>query len=226
MEDDRLDQTSAESEAVQNERDSAPQAADELLNGMTVEEGTENAAASLPYPVVAIGASAGGLQGFRELLEHLAEHTGLSFVLVTHLAPDQKSYLTEIMERHTKMPVQPIVEGQRPEPDSVYILLPNQYVQLKQGRFRLEERRADDRVPSPINTFFRSVAAEQKNFAIGVILSGADSDGASGLKTIKTRAASHWCKPPTRHNTGACRAIRSRRTMSIWWERPRNSLWN
>ncbi len=109
----------------------------------------------------------------------------MTFVLVTHLAPDQRSYLTEIMERHTRMPVHEIEEGQRPEPDHVYVLLPNWYLEMREGRFRLQERRADDRAPATINTFFRSVAADQRNYAIGVVLSGADSDGASGLKTIK-----------------------------------------
>ena len=164
----------------------SPEASDQARHGMSVDEAeSEGLAPALPFPLVAVGASAGGLQAFRELLEQLSPPTGMAFVLVTHLAPDQKSYLTEILERHTPMPVQPIEEGQRPEPDNIYVLLPNQYVQLKRGLFRLEERRAEDRVPSPINTFFRSVAADQKNFAIGVILSGADSDGASGLKTIK-----------------------------------------
>lgn len=173
----------AEQEVVVPE---SPEATDEATHGMSVDEAeVEGSAPALPYPLVAIGASAGGLQAFRELLEQLPQQTGMAFVLVTHLAPDQKSYLTEILDRHTPMPVQPIEEGQRPQPDNVYVLLPNEYVQLKHGQFRLEERRPDDRVPLPINTFFRSVALDQKNFAIGVILSGADSDGASGLKTIK-----------------------------------------
>lgn len=152
---------------------------------MTIDEGARRDGPSLPYPLVAVGASAGGLQAFRELLEALPERTGMTFVLVTHLAPDQRSYLTEIMERHTHMPVHTIEDGQQPQQDTVYILLPNQYVEMRDGRFHLEERGTEDRTPATINRFFRSVAADQKNFAIGVVLSGADSDGASGLKTIK-----------------------------------------
>lgn len=107
------------------------------------------------------------------------------------------------------MPVQPIAEGQRPEADNVYILLPNQYVEIKQGRFRLEERKANDRVPSPINTFFRSVAADPKNFAIGVILSGADSDGASGPKTIKDEGGFALVQSPesAQHRSMPCNSI-------------------
>jgi two-component system CheB/CheR fusion protein len=140
---------------------------------------------ALEYPVVGIGASAGGLQAFQELLRHLDAQTGMSFVLVTHLAPDQKSYLAEILAQSTKMPVEPIEQGKRPEPDHLYVLLPNQLVTLEGGVFHVTARPSPGRSPMPIDLFFRSLAAEQKNFAIGVVLSGADSDGAFGLKTIK-----------------------------------------
>ncbi len=147
--------------------------------------GPENQAPALPYPVVAFGASAGGLAAFREILETLKPDTGMAFVLVTHLAPDQKSYLTEILERCTRIPVQPVVHGARPEPNHLYVVQPEQRVQLRGGSFYVEERTQSHRGPLVIDTFFRSLASEQKNHAIGVVLSGADSDGASGLKAIK-----------------------------------------
>ncbi len=153
---------------------------------LTVESSAEEQQSpSLPYPVVAFGASAGGLQALREVLESLDPATGMAFVLVTHLAPDQKSFLTEIIERYTQMPVVSIEEGQRPDPNHLYVLLPNYILTLRGGVFHLEERSADDRVPRTIDQFFHSLAWEQKNNAIGVILSGADSDGALGLKAIK-----------------------------------------
>ena len=147
--------------------------------------GPENQPPALPYPVVGFGASAGGLTAFREILENLDPDTGMAFVLVTHLAPDQKSYLTEILERFTNIPVQPVVHGTRPEPNHLYVVQPEQRVQLRAGTFFVEERTPNQRGPLVIDTFFRSLAAEQKNHAIGVVLSGADSDGASGLKAIK-----------------------------------------
>jgi two-component system, chemotaxis family, CheB/CheR fusion protein len=140
---------------------------------------------ALMYPVVGFGASAGGLQAFREILENLNPHTGMSFVLVTHLAPDQRSFLSEIVERHTQMPVVPIEDGQRPLPNHIYVLLPNQALTLREGLFRVEPRSSSDRVPRTIDRFFHSLAADQKNHAIGVVLSGADADGALGLKAIK-----------------------------------------
>src|SRR6185437_10000852 len=140
---------------------------------------------ALPYPVVAFGASAGGLQACKEVLEHLDPQTGMAFVLVTHLAPDQRSYLSEIVERYTQMPVLSVEDGERPLADHLYVVLPNQSVTLLDGMFRVEPRPANDRIPRTIDKFFYSLAADQKNHAIGVVLSGADADGALGLKAIK-----------------------------------------
>lgn len=139
----------------------------------------------LPYPVVAFGASAGGLQALKEILQNLATDTGMAFVIVTHLAAEQRSYLTEITSQFTAMPVRALEAGQRPEPNRLYILLPSQIARLSAGVFTVQPRDADGKHPMVIDTFFRSLAADQKNHAIGVVLSGADSDGASGLKAIK-----------------------------------------
>jgi two-component system, chemotaxis family, CheB/CheR fusion protein len=139
---------------------------------------------ALAYPVVGFGASAGGLQAFREILENLDTETGMAFVLVTHMAPDQKSFLAEIVERYTRMPVVQIEEGLRPLPNHLYVLLPNQWLTLRGGILHIEKP-AKDRHPRTIDRFFHSLATDQKNRAIGVVLSGADSDGALGLKAIK-----------------------------------------
>ena len=142
-------------------------------------------APALIYPVVGFGASAGGLQAFRQLLENLDPKTGMAFVLVTHLAPDQKSFLSEIVERYTQMPVCCVEAGQRPLPDHLYVLQPNQSLTLHDGVFRVAQREPRERFPKIIDKFFSSLAADQKNHAIGVVLSGADADGALGLKAIK-----------------------------------------
>ena len=140
---------------------------------------------ALPFPVVGFGASAGGLQALRTILENLAPDTGMAYVIVTHLAMEQKSYLTEITAHYTRMPVHSIQEGQRPEPNNVYVLLPGFLVRLKGGVFQLEPRTPGERSLAAVDVFFRSLGADQKNYAIGVVLSGADGDGASGLKAIK-----------------------------------------
>jgi two-component system CheB/CheR fusion protein len=156
-----------------------------LLSLSVEASGPELQPPALAYPVVAIGASAGGLQAVRELLENLDPETGMAFVLVTHLSPDHKSFLKEIVDRYTRMPVAAAEHGGRPEPNQVYILQPNQLLQLRGGYFHVEERGTDGRGPLVIDTFMRSLAADQKNHAIGVVLSGADGDGASGLHAIK-----------------------------------------
>ncbi len=139
----------------------------------------------LDYLVVGIGASAGGLQAIQEILRNLDSKTGMSFCLITHLAPDQKSYLVEILAKETKMPVLPIEHGIRPEPNHLYVLLPNELATLEDGVFQVIPRPSTHRSAMPIDLFFRSLGLEQKNFAVGVVLSGADSDGAFGLKLIK-----------------------------------------
>ena len=154
--------------------------------GLRVETAAEEQQApALPYPVVAFGASAGGLQALKEVLENLKPQTGIAFVLVTHLAPDQRSYLSEIVERYTQMPVHSVEDGERPLANHLYVMLPNQSITLREGMFRVEHRPANDRIPRTIDKFFHSLAADQKNHAIGVVLSGADADGALGLKAIK-----------------------------------------
>jgi len=162
---------------------SSPSSAD--LDGDAESLREEQRKPLIEYPVVGIGASAGGLQAFQELLGSLDPKTGMAFALITHLAPDQRSYLTEILGQSTKMPVSPIENGVRPEQNHLYVLLPNQLAALNNGVFQVSPRPAGARSPMPIDLFFRSLASEQRNFAIGVVLSGADADGAFGLKAIK-----------------------------------------
>ena len=126
----------------------------------TIDEAQQSPA--LDWPVVAVGASAGGLQAFREILENLPSDTGMAFVLITHLAPDHKSYMTEILAKHTKMPVVSIQDNGQPQPDHLYVLLPNTNVTLKEGRFHTSARPPAPRLNMAIDTFFRSVASEQK----------------------------------------------------------------
>lgn len=156
---------------------------------VTVEtDGSELRDPALPYPLVAIGGSSGGLQAFRDMLEQLSPKTGMTFVYVSHQAshaPHHETQILELLQRHTAMRVLPVEEGQRPLPDHVYMLLPGSYLVLAGGAFHLQSRQESDATPDTINRFFRSVAEDQRNFAVGVVLSGADSDGAEGLKTIK-----------------------------------------
>ncbi len=111
-------------------------------------------------------------------------NTGMAFVVIPHLAADQPSYLPEIIGRETPMPTAFIESGVRPQPNHVYFLPPNTVASLQEGEFRLQARNGKAS-GFPINFFFESLAASQKNLAIGVVLSGMDGDGALGLQTIK-----------------------------------------
>ena len=137
-----------------------------------------------PFPIVGIGASAGGLEAFSQLLRELPTDTGMAFVLVQHLDPQHESQLSEILSRTTAMPVTTVTERLRVEPDRVYVIPSNADMTIGGGIFTLTPRSTVDR-HTPIDHFFRSLAQELEGRAIGVVLSGTGSDGALGLRAIK-----------------------------------------
>ncbi|MDB9376062.1 chemotaxis protein CheB [Nodularia sphaerocarpa] len=137
------------------------------------------------FPVVGMGASAGGLEAFRELLSHLPTDTGMAFVLIQHLSPHQKSLLTEILARTTQMPVVEVEHGMVVEPNHVYVIPPNTMMTISQGILQLSPREKTHGFSMTVDTFFISLAQERGNKAIGVVLSGGDSDGTKGLESIK-----------------------------------------
>ncbi|WP_052049493.1 chemotaxis protein CheB [Leptolyngbya sp. KIOST-1] len=136
------------------------------------------------FPVVAIGASAGGLEAFTQLISHLPTTTGMAFVLVQHLDPSQPSLLSEIIGRTTEMPVLEVTDGMAIAPNQVYVMPPNQAMTIEAGELRLQPRprRTASRL---IDSFFSALAQERGAKAIGVVLSGADADGTLGLEAIK-----------------------------------------
>ncbi|MGH7951072.1 MAG: chemotaxis protein CheB, partial [Limisphaerales bacterium] len=145
----------------------------------------EPAVAKNPFPIVGIGASAGGLEAFTQLLSQLPENTGMAFVLVQHLDPDHPSQLTNLLAKATTMPVREVTDGMAIEPDHVFVIPPNVNMGISQGKLKLTPR-DEKRVPHlPVNFLFCSLAKEQQSSAIGVILSGTGSDGAVGLAEIK-----------------------------------------
>ena len=137
------------------------------------------------FPIVAIGASAGGLEAATELLRALPPDTGVAVVLVQHLDPAHDSLLDEILARTTTMPVQTIRNGTPVRSGTVFVIPPNHGLELTDGRFRLTARHSDHGRPMPVDQFFRSVGETCGNQAIGVVLSGTGSDGALGLQAIK-----------------------------------------
>ncbi len=143
--------------------------------------------------IVGIGASAGGLEAFSQLLRHLSIHPErrgtneqeMAYVLIQHLDPDHPSLLTEILARTTAMPVQEVTDGIEVEPNHVYVIPPNKQMIFAAGRLQISPRTKTKGIYHPIDLFFRSIAVACGSRAIGVVLSGSDGDGALGLSAIK-----------------------------------------
>ncbi len=137
------------------------------------------------FPIAGIGASAGGLEAFSELLRHLPEKTGMAFVLVQHLDPKHSSELRDILARTTKIPVEEVTDKVVVKPDHIYVIPPNTSMALKDGVLRLAARVLTRGQHMPIDHFLRSLAEDLGSRAIGVILSGTASDGTEGVRAVK-----------------------------------------
>jgi len=148
----------------------------------------EDSTAPIPsgsFPVVGIGASAGGLDAFKDMVAALPPDTGMAFVLVLHLPSRHESMLSEILGRVTTLPLAPLSDGMALQPNHVYVLPAGSDVDLDAGRVRLTPRAASVGQHRPIDHFFHSLAEHHAHKAIGVILSGTASDGALGVQEIK-----------------------------------------
>src|SRR5262249_38181198 len=140
---------------------------------------------ALPFPVVGIGASAGGLEAFTLILRALPRDTGVAFVLVQHLEPTHASMLTEILSRSTRMPVTEITDQMAVEAKHIYVIPPGVNMHIAQGVLRLSPRTELRGQHRPVDHFLQSLAQDQGHRAIGVILSGSGNDGTLGLEAIK-----------------------------------------
>ncbi len=135
--------------------------------------------------IVGMGASAGGLEAFEQFFSRLPSDTGLAFVLVPHLEPTHKGMMPELLQRHTKMPVVEVEDGMRVQPNCVYVIPPNADLSILHGRLQVLEPTVPRGQRMPIDGFFRHLAADRREKAIAIILSGMGRDGAQGLKAIK-----------------------------------------
>jgi two-component system CheB/CheR fusion protein len=142
-------------------------------------------AGQVSFPIVAIGASAGGLEAFSTLLRSLPNEPGLALVFIPHLDPTHESAMAELLSRITRLPVRQATEGARVECNSVYVIPPNMEMTISDGILHLSKRDISRGHHMPIDTFFRSLADDQTSNAVGVILSGTANDGTLGLSAIK-----------------------------------------
>ena len=139
------------------------------------------------FPVVGIGASAGGLDAFKKLLKAIPENSGMAYVLVQHLDPSHESMLQELLQKVTNIPVLEIADDIKVEPNHIYVIPSNKMMVATDGVLLLAPRPAKNKNERnlPIDLFFTSLAEVHQSHAIGVVLSGTASDGTLGLKAIK-----------------------------------------
>lgn len=136
-------------------------------------------------PVVGIGASAGGIDALQRLIPGLAPDCGLAFVIVMHLDPDHKSALADVLRHHAKLPVVTIEDKMEIEPDHIYVIPPNETLTVRSRVLKLNKPAEARGMRTPIDTFFLTLAEDQKDNAACIILSGTGSDGTVGLRAVK-----------------------------------------
>jgi two-component system CheB/CheR fusion protein len=155
--------------------------------GAVVSRNDSETVSEITFPVVGIGASAGGLAAIEQFLAAMPPDTesGMAFVIVQHLDPDHKSILLDLIQKYTRMQAFKIEDGMRVQPNCVYVIPPKKDLAFLHGMLHLMEPSAPRGLRLPIDYFFRSLAADQHERAICIVLSGTGSDGTLGLKAIK-----------------------------------------
>ena len=162
---------------------------------------TFKAAAQKPaadkLPIIGIGASAGGLEALEQFFRNMPTDSGMAFILVTHLDPNHDSLLTEILQRSTAMSVTTVIDQVQVEANHVYVIPPNRDLSIFHGKLQLSVPEMPHAMRMPIDAFLRSLAEDQGEKAIGIILSGTGTDGTLGLRAIIGAAGISVVQEPT-----------------------------
>ena len=161
---------------------------------------------SAPFPIVGIGASAGGIEALRAFFHSLPADTGMAFVVVLHLYPDHESHLPEILARATKMPVQEASNNEPVQPDRVYVIPPGKTLVLGERLLQLAPRTHAGGVHRPVDHFLRSLAEEMGHKAIGVVFSGSGDDGTLGMEEVKAGGGITFAQDDTAEHTAMPRS--------------------
>jgi len=156
----------------------------------------ESLQAQTRFPIVGIGASAGGLEALEAFLAHVPANSGMAFVIIQHLDPTHKGVLVELLQRGTRMQVFQVKDRMRVEANCVYVIPPNKDMSILHGILHLLDPVAPRGLRLPIDFFLRALADEQQDKSIGVILSGMGSDGTLGLRAIKEKAGVVFVQEP------------------------------
>lgn len=148
------------------------------------------------FIVVGLGASAGGIQALQEFFAHVPEHSGIAYVVILHLSPEHDSRLAEVLQTVTPLPVRQVLKKVQVEPDHIYVVPPNQHLEMQDGAIlvtpntQMGERRA------PVDIFFRTLADSHGEAAVAVVLSGTGANGSMGLKRIKEHGGAVFVQNP------------------------------
>jgi two-component system CheB/CheR fusion protein len=149
---------------------------------------TSGATAHGSFPIVGLGASAGGLEALDQFLAHVPKPSGMAFVIVQHLDPTHKGIMPELLQRATSMRVIQVKDRTPVRPDCVYVIPPNRDMSILHGVLHLLKPAAPRGLRLPIDFFFRSLALDRQEHGVGVILSGMGSDGTLGARALKEKA--------------------------------------
>ncbi|MEW6533729.1 MAG: chemotaxis protein CheB [Thermodesulfobacteriota bacterium] len=139
----------------------------------------------IDFPIVGIGASAGGLEAFEQFFNNMPPDSGMAFVLVQHLDPTHKSILTDLIQTYTRMRVREVEDGVKVEPNHIYVIPPNSDMAILHGRLHLMEPSAPRGLRQPIDFFFRSLSEDLMEKGICIVFSGTGTEGTLGLREIK-----------------------------------------
>lgn len=139
---------------------------------------------AIEFPIVGIGASAGGLEAIERFFDNTPTDTGMAFIIVQHLSPDFKSLMDELLARHTKMPIHKVENGMAIQPNGIYLIPPKKNMVLSDSKLLLTDQDASGGLNMPIDILFRSMARDAGGRCIAVVLSGTGSDGSRGLQAI------------------------------------------
>src|SRR5262245_32697746 len=156
-----------------------------------------------PRLLVGLGASAGGLDAFKAFFANMPPQSGMGFVLVQHLDPHHKSLLVELLRNHTEMPVVQAEDGMRVAADQVFVIPPNAVLTIKAGVLRVATPAPPREHRKPIDTFFASLAEDQQEMAVSIILSGSGSDGCGTLATTIAIAIARGPKSNDDHSSAS-----------------------
>lgn len=149
------------------------------------------------FPVVGIGASAGGLEAFKRFFIAMPENPGIAFILIQHLDPTHQSFMVELLSRFTNMKVVQIERNLMVQPNHIYMIAPNSEIFFRDNELILSKPKQKRGWRTPIDNFFLSLAEDKRELAIGIILSGTGSDGTLGLKAIKSYGGMAMVQSPS-----------------------------